>query len=368
MKEDNARIAEIQSGLPQKGGRGPGSRSAKVSHGQRPDKQKHNDFGHRRAAPSRQRGIVQTFPIGPRRCGHRRHNDSFRGAICRGVYSNVPWLCFVSANGQLTSSELTTVISPNENGKPPLQLSNAAAAAYLSMKAAAAQAGIALSISTPGGGYRSLWMQQDMKDHPGDYHLNIDPGDLAAPGGSTHGYGTALDISTSAANNWAIVHCGEFGFNRESPAGELNHYRYIGAPTNNGDIMPYYNDKQSTASLTLPDGVATRMTFNGASDYDLAGLPAGGPGVYDITVQMYVVGLVAGARLESQFIMQNASTNQDAGGWYKWTDFGQSASQTNLEHSAKLVIPAARRLQLIVTPIGASVTIPIWSRSVLNFN
>jgi len=117
-----------------------------------------------------------------------------------------------------------------------IQLENNTAAAWLAMKSGAATAGIAMSISSPAGGYRSLAMQQDMIDHPANY--NIIPGAVLAPAGSsTHGYGTCVDISTTGANNWAVSHASAYGFIRDrypAQSYEYNHWHYIGTVSGGG--------------------------------------------------------------------------------------------------------------------------------------
>lgn len=128
------------------------------------------------------------------------------------------------ANGQVPQSELVAVQSGTYAGRAyTIYLETATAAAY--NKAAAAGG---LTIAAPLGGDRTLQDQINLKNDPPAYGANVPASAIGSPGYSTHGWGTCVDI---AANNaWFQAHCGEYGFVRESPAGENNHYRYL-SPT-----------------------------------------------------------------------------------------------------------------------------------------
>jgi hypothetical protein len=85
-----------------------------------------------------------------------------------------------------------------------------------------------MTIAAPLGADRDWAEQVALKANPRAYGSSLPSSKIASPGNSTHGWGTCVDIA--AQNAWFQIHCGEYGFVRESPAGENNHYRYT-APT-----------------------------------------------------------------------------------------------------------------------------------------
>lgn len=117
------------------------------------------------------------------------------------------------ANGRAADNTLVYV-------QGNIRLETATAAAYLAAKAAGG-----LTISPPLGGYRSYQDQANLKADPAAYGSSLKSSQIAGPGNSTHGYGDCVDIT--ANNAWFQTHCGSYGFVRESPAGENNHYRYL---------------------------------------------------------------------------------------------------------------------------------------------
>lgn len=124
------------------------------------------------------------------------------------------------ANGEMPASLLVEV-------EPGLYLEAGTAAAYRRMKAAAASAGVTLTIPRPAGAYRSLFVQQDMHDRPWLY--NLDPSSsvrIAPAGSSTHGLGDRVDIVRGAAGDWAIANAHRFGFTREFGAADPRHFRF----------------------------------------------------------------------------------------------------------------------------------------------
>lgn len=124
-------------------------------------------------------------------------------------------------NGKCPTDALVLVQTGTYKGLPySIYLETATAAAFKQ-----AQDAGGLSISPPLGGDRSLLDQEHLKDEPGQYGSSLPQSKIAAPGTSTHGYGDCVDIQ--AGNAWFQVHCGAYGFVRESPAGENNHYRYL---------------------------------------------------------------------------------------------------------------------------------------------
>jgi hypothetical protein len=130
----------------------------------------------------------------------------------------------MSANGRLTEGELTAFGG--------ILLSNSTARAWQAMvDAAEAEAGISLTIARPAGGYRSFFVQGDMKRNPGAYGLNpASSVSLAAPGNSTHGFGTRVDIGSfsGARAAWVLANCDRFGFTREFGAADPNHFKHNG--------------------------------------------------------------------------------------------------------------------------------------------
>ena len=127
------------------------------------------------------------------------------------------------ANGYLPASGLTTV-------QGSIQLPQRAAQAWFALEAAArSEFGVDLNITSPGGGYRSYAMQQDMYENPTYYGAK--PGKVAAPGNSVHGtLPGCVDIY-----NWAAVGtlrldilARRFGW-RRTITGEPWHYQYDGS-------------------------------------------------------------------------------------------------------------------------------------------
>jgi hypothetical protein len=144
------------------------------------------------------------------------------------------------ANGQASPSSLVTVQTGTYAGRPyVMQLERATAYAF-----ADARADGGLSISPPLGANRSLDAQAKLKVNPSAYGSNLKPSQIRDPGFSTHGYGDCVDIG--AGNAWFQQHCGDYGFVRESPAGESNHYRYL-HPT--WASAPRLNSTQRQAGL-----------------------------------------------------------------------------------------------------------------------
>lgn len=127
----------------------------------------------------------------------------------------------MARNGAVPAGELTYV-------QGSIQLDQTVASAWFRMRSAAARQGVDLTIAAPAGGYRSLAVQQDMHDRPGLYNLNPNSTIPLAPVGmSTHGFGTRVDIGTTAGNTWAIANAREFGFYREFGASDPNHYGFM---------------------------------------------------------------------------------------------------------------------------------------------
>lgn len=136
-----------------------------------------------------------------------------------------------------------------------VMLEPATAEAYLTMKAAAARDGVTIEIPTPAGGYRSLYMQQDMHDRPWAY--NLDPASsvaLASVGASTHGWGDRVDIVVGEARQWAIEHAHEFGFEREFGAADPGHFQFVGVTPAALAPTPIEEDIVTRELIKTPDG------------------------------------------------------------------------------------------------------------------
>ncbi len=107
------------------------------------------------------------------------------------------------------------------------QLVDVAATAYENMKAAAAAAGVSLSLND---GYRSYAEQEAV------YAMYGSPR-AASPGFSEHQLGTTIDVAASDGYAWLEAHGAEYGwFRRYNPADyggttEEWHYRYVGKDT-----------------------------------------------------------------------------------------------------------------------------------------
>lgn len=123
-------------------------------------------------------------------------------------------------NGHVPANALVTVqTGVFQNRNYSIQLETATAAAFRK-----AQKAGGLTISPDLGGNRDSAQQMDLHLHPAAHGSNLAPSQIRATG-STHGWGTCVDIA--AGNAWFEAHCGDYGFVRESPAGETNHYRYL---------------------------------------------------------------------------------------------------------------------------------------------
>jgi hypothetical protein len=124
-----------------------------------------------------------------------------------------------NGNGQVAPSQLTAV--PGSSGTVLLERNTAVA--WLAMVAACKKAtGVTMVVTSPDGGYRDLAMQKYLYDHPQG------PVPIAAPGSSTHGWGTAIDI-WNRQYSWLTANAAVFGF-RQTFASEPWHWQYNGSP------------------------------------------------------------------------------------------------------------------------------------------
>lgn len=126
-------------------------------------------------------------------------------------------------NGRLDVNDLSTVSG--------VLLNRVTAAAFTNMDAACrAAVGSGLDIVNDGGGYRSFAYQQWMYDRRAAYLPII----IARPGLSTHGWGTALDLTTTCftprVRVWLGDNAATFGFARP-PVNDPRHFLHNGRTT-----------------------------------------------------------------------------------------------------------------------------------------
>jgi hypothetical protein len=140
----------------------------------------------------------------------------------------------VSGNGQLTPDELTTV-------QGSIRLSKSTAAAWGALVNACAKAtGVVLTITSPYGGYRDLAQQRAIKSDP------TVTAPTASPGGSSHGYGKAVDIyNWKSADEWLTANASKYGFKRTIP-GEKWHFENTGGTMSD----PFTFDPFGTGALS----------------------------------------------------------------------------------------------------------------------
>lgn len=162
----------------------------------------------------------------------------------------------VSKNGELTPAELTYM----GNG---IYLSNATAIAFNKMSVDIFNAlGVHTRITPPDGGYRDLASQQYRYDHPQG------PVPIAVPGASSHGMGTAVDISNFyLMYNWLKAHANNYGFDQQFNSEEW-HWRYINT-TISGNSGYKINGEENMARIlnirTTSDGINSdgKIYFDG---------------------------------------------------------------------------------------------------------
>lgn len=176
------------------------------------------------------------------------------------------------ANGRMPADLLREV-------EPGMFLEAGTAAAYLKAKA---ESGGILKIASPVGAYRSYAVQVDMRANPGKYGL--DPASsvpVAAPGQSTHGWGTRVDIAVGAGRTWAIVRLAEFGFKREFGSADPGHFQYLtpsfagtGTTPIQGEDMTGIIRDPSTGALTTV-GETTYQHHTSMASYEADALVYG---------------------------------------------------------------------------------------------
>lgn len=123
-------------------------------------------------------------------------------------------------NGRVPDSLLVTVEDNDRLFAP-------SANSWLAMRAAAARDGVTITIAEPAGAYRSYAVQADMRARPWAYNLNSSSKvGLAAPGQSSHGFGTRFDAGSG--NAWLIRNAHRFGWVREFGTDDPNHWAHDG--------------------------------------------------------------------------------------------------------------------------------------------
>lgn len=144
------------------------------------------------------------------------------------------------ANGKVPTDALVVIETGHYEDRPYTSYAETAtAAAYKRARTANPN----MYLAPPLGAYRSIQDQTNLKNDPGAYGSSLPKSKIAAPGNSTHGWGTCVDVGPE--NAWFEAHCGEYGFVRESPAGENNHYRFTSPTWAPAPVAP-----------VLPDGVS----------------------------------------------------------------------------------------------------------------
>lgn len=133
------------------------------------------------------------------------------GDAVSGAFASTP----TSANGELPESALTEI-------GDGYRLTADAAEAFASLRAAASDAGMTMTVNSA---YRSYADQVGMVEA---YGLLADGGRAAEPGTSEHGWGTAVDLTLDgAALIWMRENAGTYGF-AETIADEPWHWNYVG--------------------------------------------------------------------------------------------------------------------------------------------
>lgn len=129
----------------------------------------------------------------------------------------------MSANGRVDPADLVAISGTH--------LSRTTAAAFSNMAAACkAATGESLDIVNGLGGYRSLADQRVMYENRRLYLPIV----IAPPGSSTHGFGTALDLTitcfTPEVREWLRRNLASYGFQRP-PADDPRHFLHLGKTT-----------------------------------------------------------------------------------------------------------------------------------------
>lgn len=158
------------------------------------------------------------------------------------------------SNGYLKPEQLTSIYG--------VQLANVTAQAFRNMSNACfAETGRYLSIALPAGGYRSFWLQGDMRTNPNRWSLyNLNPLSLvplAQPGYSNHGLGLAVDVANwSVMKVWVLANMGRFGFSRPFGIRDPNHLLHNGRTTGHatgGTLTPAGTTKTPVTPPTVQE-------------------------------------------------------------------------------------------------------------------
>lgn len=283
----------------------------------------------------------------------------------------------MSANGQLTASELTRVSAQE-------QLSKTTAIAYENMVAAGPAKRIAISISSPGGGYRDLETQKEMREgSQGNVALarkwDLNPNSsvpLASPGYSTHGTGTRVDLlfnGSSSPTASQIAFAGTFGFTREFGEADPNHFEHDGKTA----ITPIKKDPDMVSAegsftyipkkpIALSATDWTTLPFNENGDYSFV---ADYDGFVHVDIAFLLTGLAVGKTVQArlQVLNYNAEGKVDAVTYTDTIELFGSEGKAYPAFSDGVSIHKNQRLRLVVWSQGQTVSVERIGATVFRF-
>jgi len=266
------------------------------------------------------------------------------------------------ANGQAPTNALVQVQSGTYAGHAyTIYLESATAAAYNRAKAAGG-----LSIAPPLGGYRSLTDQANLKNNPASWGSSLPSSKIAAPGHSTHGYGDCVDIYQN--NTWFQTHCGEYGFVRESPAGENNHYRFK-SPTWATPIAANQRQVKSTALANIRNAPQATADDIGDVQPNQVITPLGyvtGGSVSNIST-WYVLAKDATTGKATQFTWAGGYTDSSTNNIPAWSDPApgqRTAVKDGAKRRSKPYVDASTEVSPLIAP-NATVTFKGYVQSPL---
>jgi D-alanyl-D-alanine carboxypeptidase len=145
------------------------------------------------------------------------------------------------ANGRVPKADLVQVGGDKAH---PIYLEKRTAHQFMRMAAAfTAATGLQMTVWSPAGGYRSLWMQADMRLRPWRYNLSVESTvPVAFPGSSSHGFGTRVDVQVGVG--WVLQHGPEFGFFLEFPGRDPNHFMWDGSTVSGEVVAPIVDTRR----------------------------------------------------------------------------------------------------------------------------
>jgi hypothetical protein len=176
----------------------------------------------------------------------------------------------MASNGQLDQSQLVQAA----NGAPGQLLERSTAAAWASMVAAAASAGVHLA-PEPDDGISSCYRSYANQQYAWDQYKNHGGATAASPGTSNHGWGTAIDIAMNdSVWNWLSAHGSDYGFSNAEgrSVGEKWHWVFVGGGSStigfSQDVLnrQQWLNKQFNAGLA-EDGLLGPLTIAAIKTY-----------------------------------------------------------------------------------------------------